>query len=525
MTPKFILLIALTLFQLTSGAQIKVGVSSKKKVNPDEAIVSRLDQQFAAAIQAFNVPGMSVAIVHHGEVILSKGYGVADSRTGAPVDDHTVFAIASNSKAFTSAALATLVDEKKINWNDKVRTYLPYFTLYDFYVSEQMTIRDLLCHRSGLATFSGDIIWYGSTRSREEVIRRARFLEQKHGFRESFGYQNIMFLAAGEIIPEVTGMTWDQYIKKRFFQPLGMSRTFTSINDLKGLNNVAAPHNEVKEKNVAIDYVNWDNIGPAGSINSCAADLSQWIKLQLGRGTFDGTEYWTNDRTIEMWENYTPVRVSDWQRNNMPTRHFNGYGLGWSLMEYQGNKVVSHSGGSDGMISQTALVPSLDLGFVVLTNNNNSLPSCLMFHILDAFSGSGEERDWIASFLEFRKEEKEEQTKAIEKEQNERVSSTLRSLPLAGYCGTYTSELYGEVKVSLPPSSEDLDIEFMPTPLFKGKLSHWHFDTFRLTWNTQQMLPPGKATFVLDASGKATELRIDVPNPDIDFTEMRLRRE
>ncbi|MFN9800871.1 MAG: serine hydrolase domain-containing protein, partial [Bacteroidota bacterium] len=315
-----------------------------------------------------------------------QGYGVANASTNEPVTDETVFAIASNSKGYTAAALATLVDKGKIKWDDKVRKYLPEFELYDPYVSNELTIRDLLCHRSGLATFSGDVMWYGSSHSRAEVLRRARYLEPVSGFRAQFGYQNILFLAAGEIIPAVTGKSWDEYITQQFFSPLGMTRTSTSILNLPG-NGAAAPHNEVKGKLVPIPWVNWDNIGPAGSINSCVKDHAQWIRLQLGKGTLEGREYWKAARTDEMWENNTPVRVSNWQRQHMPSRHFNGYGLGWQLMEYRGEKVVSHGGGYDGFISQTVMVPGKNLGFVILTNSNNSLPSCLMFEVLDAYLG------------------------------------------------------------------------------------------------------------------------------------------
>ena len=243
-------------------------ISLTAQSKADKAILTKLDAIFEKALKDFNVPGMAIAIVKDDQVIFNKGYGAKNAKTGEAVTPNSSFAIASNTKAFTAAALAILVDEGKIKWTDKVRKYLPYFQLYSPFVSDEMTIRDLLCHRTGLATFSGDLIWYGTTHSREEVIRRAKYLEPVYGFRETYGYSNIMFLAAGEIIPAVTGQSWDDFIKERFFTPLNMPFANTSIKQFKRGQDIAAPHNEVNGVNTPIDYVDWDNIGPAGSINA-----------------------------------------------------------------------------------------------------------------------------------------------------------------------------------------------------------------------------------------------------------------
>ncbi|MEZ4799820.1 MAG: serine hydrolase [Flavobacteriales bacterium] len=489
----------------------------------DKAIIAKLDATFQQAITDFNVPGMAIAIVKDGKVILAKGYGVKDVRTKEPVTENTSFAIASNSKAFTAAALATLVDEGKISWNDKVKTYLPYFELYSPYVSEEMAIRDLLCHRSGLATFSGDLIWYGSNHSREEVIKRAKYLEPVYGFREDYGYSNIMFLAAGEIIPVVTGKSWDEYIQEKFFAPLEMTNANTSITQFKPGQDIATPHNEKDGVNIAIDYVNWDNIAPAGSINASVANLSQWIQLQLGKGTLNGNKFWSEKRSYEMWENYTPKSVSAWQRKNMPTRHFNGYGLGWELMEYGGQKIVSHGGGYDGMISKTVLIPEKNIGFVILTNNINSLPSALSFSILDAFLDVKDTQDWPALFLKFKKDDEANAPLALKEKEDKRLKNTQPSLTLDQYCGTYESEMYGAVEIT-KKDDKTLIIDFKPTDLFKGTLTHWHLDTFQLNWSTQMMLPSGEATFIINKDGEVEELRVVVENPDFDFTELKLMK-
>lgn len=254
---------------------------------------------------------MAIAIVKDGDVVLAKGYGVRDVNEHGAIDEHTSFAIASNTKAFTVAALAILVDEGKINWDDKVTEYIPWFKLYSPYVTQEMTIRDLLSHRSGLKTFSGDLLWYGTTYSRDEVIKRAQYLEPKYGFREHFGYSNIMYLTAGQIIPAVTGMSWDDFVTERIFEPLGMNRSNTSITYLKGMENVAMPHNNVDGKEIAISYLNWDNIGLAGSINSNVSDLCNWIKLQLNNGIFNNDTIISRKSINEMRSPNTLQRVSE----------------------------------------------------------------------------------------------------------------------------------------------------------------------------------------------------------------------
>lgn len=507
---RYFILSLFVLFTISLTAQNKA----------DKATLAKLDAIFAKALKDFNVPGMAIAIVKDDQVIFNKGYGVKSTITNEPVTPSTSFAIASNSKAFTAAALAILVDEGKIKWSDKVRTYLPYFQLYNPYVSEEMTIRDLLCHRAGLATFSGDLIWYGTTHSREEIIRRAKYLEPVYGFREAYGYSNILFLAAGEIIPAVTGQSWDEFVKERFFSPLNMPFANTSITQFKPGQDIAAPHNEVDGKNIPIDYVNWDNIGPAGSINASTTDVVQWIRLQLGRGTLDGKKYWNEQRTYEMWENITPKSVSKWQRENMPTRHFNGYGLGWELMEYGGEKIVSHGGGYDGMISKTMMIPGKNIGFVILTNNINGLPTYLSFSILDAFLNVSPARDWPAEFKEMEAKRKLEDAIAAKEREAMRNTESKPSFSLEAYAGVYASEMYGDVVVKLEGAA--LAIDFVPTALFKGTLSHWQHETFTLDWSTQMMLPSGTATFVQDHNGKVIELRIIVENPDFDFSELKL---
>ena len=481
-----------------------------------------IDKYMAQAIKEWNIPGAALCIVKDDQVLLSKGYGLLDASKKKKVNDQSLFAIASNTKAFTAAAIAQLVEDGKLNWDDKVHDYLPYFELYDPYVSANFTVRDLLCHRSGLATFSGDLIWYGTTYSREEIIRRAKFLEPVADFRAAYGYQNILFIAAGEVVAKASGMSWEKYIQTKFLDPLGMDRTVLSIEDLKNKDNVSAPHNDVDGTNIPIEWVNWDNMGPAGSIISSVHDLSFWIRMQLNQGSWEKKKYFGEASSQEMWTPHTPKNLSNFHRTNFPTKHFSAYGLGWDLYDLHGRLVVNHGGGYDGFISQTVLVPEEKFGFVILTNNNTFFPWAMQYHILNTFFGEESDDTFMQTMLTYKQEDEQEKIKNEEVISQERVPNAPTSHRLQAYAGTYRSPMYGDVVIK--ENEEYLDFEFIPTELFKGKLEHWHYDTFRLEWNTQQMLPKGMAQFILDAKGNVIELKIDVPNPDFDFTELKLMR-
>jgi CubicO group peptidase (beta-lactamase class C family) len=473
---------------------------------------------FEKARTDWEVPGLAIAIVKDGEIILSEGFGVRDIEKGGKVNGQTMFPIASNTKAFTAAALAILVDEGKISWQDKVTTHIPYFRLYDPYVSENMTIRDLLCHRSGLATFSGDLVWYGTDYNREEVIRRARFLKPVYGFREQFGYSNIMFLAAGEIIPAVTGISWDVFLKTNFFTPLRMKRTITSTNDLGKFDNIAIPHTDFDGKVIPIEYLNWDNIGPAGSIISCVDDMSQWLKLQLNRGIFEKDTIFSAKQSREMWSPNMILGVSESSQKMWPSTYFKAYALGWQVMNYKDRKIVSHSGGYDGMISYSCVVPDENLGFVILTNKNSSLYYPLVYKILDNFLG-GDQKDWSQLILERMKKNEEAEKLAKAEAEKNRVTNTTPSLSPEGFTGTYGGELYGDATVNL--ENEALVVKFIPSPKLVGTLKHLYYNTFAITFKEFPSLPPGTCNFILDDKGKVSEMKIDVPNPDFDFTELQ----
>jgi len=509
---RFIVLISIVLFV------VNIAFSQNKSID-----ITKLDKYLENARKAWGIPGMSVTIVSGDSVLLAKGYGLRDVTKPDVVDKNTLFAIASNTKAFTSAALSILVDEGKISWDDKVIKYLPWFQLYDPFVTANMTIRDLLCHRSGLETFSGDLLWYATNYSRKEVIERARFLKPKYGFRSAYGYSNIMFLAAGEIIPAVTGKSWDEFLKEKFFVPLEMKTTNTSIRNFNAETNLALPHHVVYgEKPIVIPYINWDNIAPAGSINSNANDMANWLKMQLNNGKYNGTPILSEAQLWEMRAAQTPRIVNKGSLKYFPSRHFIAYALGWETFDYHGAKIVNHGGGADGMISKVVIVPEEKFGFVILTNSINYLPSALTYTILDEFFGVKSEQDWSDLYLGIYKDGFNQEKKQKQADEATRRKDTKPSLNLKEYTGTYGGELYGNAEVSL--ENDHLVLKFVPTPMFVGDLSHWQFDTFSFKFRSILNLPEGKVNFVLDEKGKVEEMRVNIPNPDFDFTELIFKK-
>ena len=462
------------------------------------------DDYVQKAMKEWEVPGVAIAIVKGDQIVLAKGYGVRKIGEPAVVDERTLFAIGSSSKAFTAAALAILVDQGKVKWDDPVTKYLPGFEMYDPYVTRELTVRDLLTHRSGLQR--GDFLWYGSEIDRDEILRRTRFLKPSWSLRSTFGYQNLMYLAAGQLVAKVSGKTWDEFIQQRIFAPLAMNSSSTSINAFKTADNVASPHAKVEDKLQAIPWRNIDNIAPAGSINSNVLDMAQWVRLQLSNGTIKNDRVFTAAAAKEMHASQTVIRFEPPFSMYYPEAHFLNYGLGWFLHDYRGRKVVEHGGAIDGMRAQVALIPEEKLGLVVLSNlNGSALPVALMYRIFDSFLAASP-RDWSAELLKTTKT-LEEQAKAAEKKQeSERTTGTKPSVSLDKYAGTYRNELYGDVKIS----NHDAKLNFRFGPAFTSDLEHWHYDTFRARFFTAG----GAKTFVtfaLNAQGEVETLVLGMP--------------
>lgn len=466
-----------------------------------EAPLTGLDEFMSEVMNTWKAPGIAVAVVKDDSVVLAKGYGIRDIRTGEPLDQESLFAVASTSKAFTSAALGMLVDQGVLSWDDPVTDHLPGFQLYDPYATREITIRDLLSHRGGLPR--GDRLWYASPFSREEIIRRVRHLEPAWSFRAQYGYQNIMFITAGEVIEAITGISWDDFLRNGIFEPLGMERSRTTTRGITELPNVATPHAIIDGEVRAIGWRDFDNLGGAGAVNSSAWDMAQWIRLQLGGGVYGGRRILSDSVLKEMHTPQTVIRMGKNTETLFPETHLQAYGLGWTLQDYRGRKLVRHGGSLDGMRTHVGMIPEEGLGVVVLTNLNNSwIPQVVLYHILDAYLGP-RDKDWNRAMYDIHLEGETESKERRAREEENRVRGTSPSLELDAYAGTYTDPLYGTVEVRL--EGHGLVVEVGPQ--FVGDLEHWHFDTFQATWR-DETLGQAWVEFRLDRLGEVSEVEV-----------------
>lgn len=461
------------------------------------------DRYVTEAMALWKVPGLAVSIVKDDEIVYAKGYGVRTLGSDTPVDEHTIFAIGSSSKAFTAASVGMLVDAKKLAWDDPTYRHIPGFELYDSYASHELTVRDLLSHRSGLSR--GDLIWYGSDLSRDEIVRRVRFLEPSWSFRSQFGYQNLMFLTAGQMVAGIAGMSWDEFVISHIFEPLGMRESNTTVRKLPGLHNVASPHAEIDDEVRPIEWRNIDNIAPAGSINSNVVDMAQWVRLHLGDGLFEDERILSSAVVQEMQNPNTIIQLQGISARLFPAANFQTYGMGWFLQDHQGKKLVHHGGNIDGMSAMVAMLPSENVGVVILTNmNGTSLPNALMLRIMDAYLGVSD-KDWSTDIYEAIQPLIEQQEEQARKREAQRVTGTSPTHPLDAYVGTFSDpdSLYGEAEVRL----EDGRLVLAREPAFVGDMEHWHYNTFRATWR-DPLLGKAFVTFSHDHDGEIDEMQI-----------------
>lgn len=474
------------------------------------------DAYVARALKAFDVPGAGVAIVKDGHVVLAKGYGVRRLGDTARVDADTRFQIASNTKAFTAAALAMLVDEGKLRWDDHVTRYLPWFQLADPWVTREFTVRDLLTHRSGLGLGAGDLVWMGTDYPRDTVVWRLRNAPIRSSFRSRYAYDNVLYVAAGQLIPAITGESWDDFVRERIFDPLGMTGSSTSVSALRPGDDIAWPHGVVDDTLRVIARDTVDNIGPAGAINAGVADLARWMIAQLDSGRLtSGGRLWSAARTRDMWSGTTIIPISDPAPSLAALRpQFAEYGFGWQLRDYRGHKLVLHTGGLAGMTSRTLLVPDLKLGIVVLTNGESSAYDAIAFRALDAYLGAPP-TDWTAAFLAARDRERGQADAVVRRAAATRDTASRPSLTLARYAGRYTDALYGDATIALEDGH--LVLRFAHSPAYVADLEHWQYDTFVARWR-RHTIPDAYVTFALDPDGSIDTMRMAAVSPLADFS-------
>jgi CubicO group peptidase (beta-lactamase class C family) len=451
----------------------------------------------------WKVPGLAIAIIRNDSIVLMKGYGTRTMDKAEPVDEHTLFAIGSSSKAFTSTLVAMMVDAGKMRWDDQATRYLPDLQMFDPYVSKELTVRDLLTHRSGLAR--GDLMWYSGGYDRDEILRRVRFLRPTWSVRSRFGYQNIMYLAAGQAVAKVAGKSWDDLVHERIFVPLGMNESNTSIRVLQGKTNVATPHADVNDTLHVVPWHNIDNIGPAGSINSNVFDMAKWVRFQLDGGKVNGKPLVA---ASALGETHTPQMIipvgADAKALN-PYTHLQAYGMGWFLQDYRGRELDQHGGNIDGMSAMVAIMPEEKIGMVILTNANGSpAPTLVLYRALDGLLGAPP-RDWLAEQKKFYDKARALAKEADQKRIAARVPNTKPSLALENYAGEYADSLYGDVIFKM----NDGKLTMNYGRGIEAPLEHWHYDTFEAT-SSAVLVGKMMTTFTLGADGKVKS--VDVAN-------------
>ena len=478
-----------------------------------------LDAWVARSMKTFDVPGLSLAIVKDGKVIVAKGYGVRKLGEPATVDENTLFGIGSNTKAFTTACLSMLVDEGKISWDDRVYERLPGFQMYDPYVSHEMTIRDLLTHRSGMGLGEGDLLfWPPTTYTRDEIIHKLRYMKPASSFRSKYAYDNLLYMSAGQIIPAVTGTSWDDFVRQRIFVPLGMNNTTVTNTTFKAGDNVAYPHSALDGTLTVIPFENLDNAAPAGSINSSAADMAEWLLVQLNRGKFvdrDGRLF-SEARSRDMWSPQTILPINDPPPPLAGLKpSFADYGLGWSLRDYRGRKQVGHTGGVAGFVSRVMLVPEENLGVVILTNaEEGGAFDSILYHVLDHYYHVPS-IDWIAAFKAAKDIEEQNAAEVEKKQANTRDANSRPSLPLEKYAGTYGDAWYGTSTIRIEGGKLFLTFDY--TPNMVGELEHWQYDTFVTHWRVRTTAD-AFVTFALKPDGSIDRFTMLPVSPLADFS-------
>ncbi|KRC34014.1 MULTISPECIES: serine hydrolase [unclassified Lysobacter] len=475
--------------------------------------------------QRFDVPGIAVAIVKDGRIVLERGYGQRRLDRPEKVDARTLFAIASNTKAFTSASLSILADEGKLSLDDRVIDHLPWFRMADPYVTREMRVRDLLAHRSGLGLGAGDLLyWPGSDYSTLEVAQRLRDVPLSGSFRGQYAYDNILYGVAQLVIEQASGQSYERFLRARIFEPLGMRDTRYNSDALKPGDNVATGYAKADFKDLQpAPRMAWGNVSGAGGIYSSVHDMSQWLRAQLAGGTYTDAQgqeqrLFSAARQKAMWSIVTPMPISEPTVPELaPVRpNFLGYGEGWQLSDYRGRKLVWHTGGWPGMVSRVTLVPEHKLGIVVLTSAE--LPGAFQavtMRALDAYL-DGPSTDWTAAYGAALAKSQAKADDDWKQHQAARAADSKPSLALAKYAATYRDPWYGDVVVE--QQGGKLRMRFARSRDLVGELQHWQHDTFLVRWDQRWLNADAFVDFALTPDGAVREMRMEAVSPNTDFS-------
>ncbi len=459
-----------------------------------------IDRVMQTMMTSWKIPAASIAVVKDDKVVFLKGYGTLQTGGTAAVTPDTLFQIASTSKAFTTTAMAILVDEKKMKWDDPVRKHIDYFRLGDPCADSLVTLRDIVSHRTGLSRH--DELWDYTDKSRGEILRSVAFIDLDRPFRSAYQYQNIMFMAAGEAVAGASGMSYEDFLRTRIFEPIGMKSTVTGEADWQKSEHALAYNYDSKTDSVrARTLSSLDNLGGAGMIKSSARDMAQWLRFQLAGGTIDGRKLLSSEVLNETKTPQTLIRQEGTTREENPETIINTYGLGWRVQDFRGELLVSHGGAINAYRAQVALLPSQNAGIVILINVGRGYSAIAARNILlDMFIGKGT-RDWNAYFKAYEAKANAEEDANKLKRAAKRHPDTRPSLALDAYVGTFTSPAYGTATVAMENGGLVLKWNRLKAPL-----THYHFDTFSAV-NEEDGVDE-EITFTLGSDGEVKKVTI-----------------
>ncbi len=479
----FLLFLALTAF-----AQKKPSTTDKK--------VQEFEAYIIQGMKDWEIPGMAVAVVKDGQVLLAKGFGVRELGRPDPVNAQTLFACASTTKAMTAACMGILADEGKVNWDDRVISYLPDFQLSDPYATRELRIRDLFIHNSGVG--NADFLWSAMNIPTDEVLRKMRDVPPSYSLRGSFIYQNIMYAAAGEVIGKVSGMPWHEFMRERLFKPLGMNRTFPFLREIINDTNRTQAHYKIEGKIQVIEHSSADAVGAAGSVWSCIDDMAKWVRCMLDSAKYEGGRLLSARTWTELFKPQTLVPASQFYPTARLTKpNWTTYSLGWFQHDYKGRKVNFHTGSLAGAIAIHGQLPEEKLGIYVFGNLDHAeLRHALMYKAFDVFALGGN-RDWSAEFLQLYRGIEADNEKRVKDFESKRVAGTQPSLPLDAYAGRYVSPLFGELIIT----REGDELVAVLNNFVRARFAHWHYDVFR-GWYDKKWYGKQNLTFMLAPDGK-----------------------
>ncbi|HLA59538.1 MAG TPA: serine hydrolase [Puia sp.] len=466
--------------------------------------IDSLDRFISKQVIDYGIPGFAIGIIRDNKIVLRKGYGTTSNVDSLPVTAQTIFPILSCTKAFTAAAIGILVDEGKLQWNDKVIKYLPDFKLSDPWITKELTIADILSHRSGLETFEGDLLWYGTSYTRKEIVRRIRYSPIRNNFRVDYGYQNIMYLVAGLIVEKITGQTWDHFINEKFFTPLSMNSSSTSITEMMKNNNYAQPH----LKNTPIPVMNMDNIAPVGGINSNIDDMLHWLQVWINKGHY-------NDRQLFSENTYKTITTAKVMLSNNSDE---SYGFGWNIGLEAGKKVLSHGGGMPGYKSFITVIPEDSIGIVILTNKitylNEELTGVII-NYLTTHTMNWQEADNNMYGKNFHFSWDEEEGDTAYKQHS--------SIPnFSTYEGVYEDRGYGKATISKKNGKAVL--ELLPSKKqFTGDLYYLNKDTLKIVFN-DKFVPAGEVIFRTDKNRNPIAFKLNINSSDFLFKYLDFKK-